>query len=42
MSIEFQIMTIDNRINLLRTRKAENGNIVKKLERRKHKLQMQL
>ena len=42
MSIEMQIKAINNRIDLLLSRNAENGRIVKKLERRKRKLQTKL
>ena len=41
-TIEIQISAINNRINVLRTRTAENGAIVKKLERRKRALQAKL
>lgn len=34
MSIELKKMTIQNRITLLKSRQEENGNIVRKLERR--------
>ena len=34
MSVELKKMIIENRITLLKSRQEDNGNIVKKLERR--------
>ena len=35
---ELEILTITNRITLLRSRKTENGNIIAKLERKLRKI----
>ena len=40
--IQLEITSIDNRILLLKSRKTDNGNIIKKLERRKRILEAQI
>jgi hypothetical protein len=41
-SVQLEINSIDNRILLLKSRKTDNGNIIKKLERRKRTLIAQI